>query len=468
MRRRLILAICGTVAATLLVAGIGTVILADLNAREATRKDLLRQATAIAQVIEDVAQPAQGGGGRFAPLVARQRLQLLASTLEIEDVRLLLAGPNLELRGEAPEGIRLDDLQPGRLRNGETVSGSVGGTVFAAAPGFSSRTLPNGQVERVVAFAVVVAGEPASVAGPAARWFLLGAAGAMLLGVVVAFRLSRRLTEPVVAARDAARRIASGDLAARVAQPPDDSGDELSELSRSLNVMAEALERSRGLDRQFLMSVSHDLRTPLASIQGYAEALADHAIEPARATEVILAESRRLDRLVTDLLLLARLDARSFTFDLQTLDTGPLVAATAAGFAPRAQERGVVLTVHSPAGTVPAVVDGDRLGQVVANLLENALKFAHRSIEVDLRSEDGWVVLSVADDGPGIDPEDLPHVFERLYVAKHRPAPRESGSGLGLAIVRELVEAMGGHVSARSPVPGNAAGAVTLVALRPG
>jgi two-component system sensor histidine kinase BaeS len=217
--------------------------------------------------------------------------------------------------------------------------------------------------------------------------------------------------------------------------------------------MAEALERSRGLDRQFLMSVSHDLRTPMASIQGYAEALTDGAIEPDHAATVILSESKRLDRLVTDLLLLSRLDARSFTLDVCPEAVGPVVAATAAGFLPRAAERGIALDMRAASDPLVANIDADRLAQIVANLVENALKFARSRISVQVLRDREWVVVTVADDGPGIAPEDLPHVFERLYVATRRPTPKESGSGLGLAIVKELVEAMGGHVSVRSPVP---------------
>ena len=314
---------------------------------------------------------------------------------------------------------------------------------------------------------IVLARKPASSAAPAARWFLLAAAGTLLAGALIATRLSRRLTNPLVDARDATSRIANGDLAARVDDPHPGATDEMSELSRSINAMAASLERSRGLERQFLMSVSHDLRTPMASIQGYAEALTDQAIEPQRAGQVILSESRRLDRLVTDLLLLARLDARAFTFDVRPLDLVPIVQASTHGFEPRAIERGLTLGVDTPPEPLLALVDGDRLAQILANLVENALKFAGSRVDVSLRADNGWVVLSVADDGPGIAPEDLPHVFERLYVARHRPLPKETGSGLGLAIVGELAETMGGQVHARSPVPETGRGTQMLVALRP-
>ena len=227
--------------------------------------------------------------------------------------------------------------------------------------------------------------------------------------------------------------------------------------------MAAALERSRGLERQFLLSVSHDLRTPLTSIRGYAEALTEHKAKPGRAAAVILSESRRLERLVGDLLELAKLDARRFSLDLRPTDVADVVAGTAEGFRPAAGDAGLVLKVDvSGDGIATATADPDRLAQVVANLVENALKFAGRRITVGAGPGEGHVLVWVEDDGPGIAPEDLPHVFDRFYTVARTPA-RQVGSGLGLAIVHELVEAMGGSVDAE---PGAGGGARMVVRLR--
>jgi two-component system sensor histidine kinase BaeS len=464
MRRRLVLAICGMVVAALVVAGLGTLALGRLNAQDSTKHDLERQASALAQVFSEFGD---SGTGRTAPRLATARLRQIASTLKLADVGFLVAGPDQQFRGDLPAGVSAERLHTDRLLQGQIVSGVSHGIVYAAAPGSFDRPLPNGQTERVGSFAVVLTSQASSVTGPAVRWFLLAAIGTVLVGVLVAYWLSRTLTKPIAEAQAATHRIAAGDLAVRVPEPAAAATDELADLSRSINTMARELERSRGLERQFLMSVSHDLRTPMSSIQGYAEALTDGAIEPDRAGEVILAESKRLDRLVTDLLLLSRLEARSFTLDVGTVDAGRIVQAAVQGFMPRALERGMSLGLHAPMTPVEVLADGDRLGQVVANLVENALKFARQRIDVRITTEDGWVVVSVADDGPGIAAEDLPHVFERLYVARHRPTPKESGSGLGLAIARELTEAMGGHVGARSPAPVSGTGTEMLLALRP-
>ena len=228
--------------------------------------------------------------------------------------------------------------------------------------------------------------------------------------------------------------------------------------------MATSLERAQGLERQFLLSVSHDLRTPLTSIRGYAEAIADGtAPEPDRAAGVIQSEARRLERLVADLLDLAKLDARQFSFRPEAVDLAEVVADAVAGFEHQAGAAGVGMTVEGRDG-VAAWVDRDRLGQVIANLLENGLKYAALQLHVGFGVDAGRPQVIVSDDGTGIADDDLPHVFERLYVARRSPQRKESGSGLGLAIVRELTEAMGGSVTARHREGG---GTQFVVALLP-
>ena len=220
--------------------------------------------------------------------------------------------------------------------------------------------------------------------------------------------------------------------------------------------MADSLERSRGLERQFLLSVSHDLRTPLTSIRGYAEAIADGAApDPRGAAAVILGESRRLERLVKDLLDLAKLESRGFKLTPVTVDMTEIAEDSVAGFRREVEAAGLQIRC-TEAPPVLATADPDRLQQVIANLIENALRFASTTIEVTVVADPAWPRIEVADDGPGIAPEDLPHVFERLYVAAHQPKRKETGSGLGLAIVRELVELMNGSVQAEANPTGGA------------
>ncbi len=449
MRRRLTLAICGMVAAALLAAGLGTLALSRLGARDATRKDLARQASAFAQVFEELGEPQIGGQARTTPLLARQRLQQVASTLKLEDIGFLVAGANLDYRGDIPAGLALADLKPELLRNDQIVTGYENGKVFAAAPGFYERTLANGQRERVGGFVVVITSKPASVAPPAVRWFLLASIGTLLLGALVAFRLTRTLTKPVVAASATAHRIATGDLAARVPEPAADATDELSELSRSINAMASGLERSRGLERQFLMSVSHDLRTPMASIQGYAEALVDEAIDPRRAGDVILAESKRLDRLVTDLLLLSRADSEALNLRRRPVDLGQLAQAVIDRLADQAAARDVMLRVDISPGAPLADADAERIEQVLRNLLDNALKYSRPQTTVTLgvsATSDRFVLVQVRDEGIGIPAADLPRIGQRFYRADRARTRARGGHGLGLAIAQSLVRAHGGQL----------------------
>jgi two-component system sensor histidine kinase BaeS len=192
--------------------------------------------------------------------------------------------------------------------------------------------------------------------------------------------------------------------------------------------------------------VSHDLRTPLTSIRGYAEAIADGTVEGKdariRAADVISSESRRLERLVADLLDLARLDAHQFSLHPAPVDARAVVRDSVEAFGPAAAELGLTLDVDT-GDVVPVVADAQRLAQIVANLVENALKFATTRVGIGVAADNGRVVLHVDDDGAGIAPADLPRVFERLYTSRTVPG-RTLGTGIGLAIVHELAVAMGG------------------------
>ena len=350
--------------------------------------------------------------------------------------------------GSLPDGLTVEDLDTDLLRAGETQSNRDGDLLWAAR-GYVSR---NGTRQLVV-----MTDEPDPLLMPSFRWFLLASLATIVVAALVAGRVSRSLTGPIRASRDVARRIAAGDLDARIPDGTAAGRDEVGELVASINSMADNLRRSNALERQFLMSVSHDLRTPLTSIKGYAEALTDGAIvDHQQAGRVIEAEADRLERLVGDLLLLARLESTDFPLDRRTVALNDLVDATVTGLQHEARVREVTLTTRIADTPLWADLDPDRFGQIIGNLVGNALRFADREVVVTLWSAEGGAHLSVGDDGPGIAEADLPHVFERLYVAEHSPAVQESGSGLGLAIVRDLTERMGGSVTARRSSLGGA------------
>jgi signal transduction histidine kinase len=297
---------------------------------------------------------------------------------------------------------------------------------------------------------------------------LVAAAVAAGAAALLSVWLVRRLTRPLAAIERTAVAIAAGDLEARVGTPGTDVDDELAAVGAAIDTMASELGRHRSLERAFLMSISHDLRTPLTSIRGYAEAVAEGTADDEesrqRAARIIVAESRRLERLVADLLELARLDAREFSLHPGPVDVAEVARQAALALEPAAREVGLRLVVTGEAGQVPATADRERLAQVMANLVENALKYAATTVEVEVRRVGrGEAELAVSDDGPGIDPEDLPRVFERLYTSRRQPG-RKVGTGLGLAIVRELVTAMGGRVEVSRTFAGGTRFAVTLPA----
>jgi two-component system OmpR family sensor kinase len=209
-----------------------------------------------------------------------------------------------------------------------------------------------------------------------------------------------------------------------------------------VNSLAAALERSSGLERSFLLSVSHDLRTPLTAIRGWAEALADGtATDPVQAGRVLEAEAERLDRLVADLLELARLRAGRFSLCPEDVALDALVAEVVTGARPAAASAGVAVEA-APATGVVVRADPGRVAQVLGALLDNASRHAASQVAVTVGSEGGQAAVAVDDDGPGIPAEDRPLVFERFWTSSRGGG----GTGLGLAIVAELCTAMGGEV----------------------
>jgi two-component system sensor histidine kinase BaeS len=445
MTRRLVVLMVGLVCTTLLVAGLGTLVIAHARARSITEESLREQADDVAAALGSALNTETDA---ITAAQERQRLRQLAilgRVLDLDGFAVL----TLDRRGrvlttdELPSQLDVAMLDLAALRRGEDVGGHVRDLVWAAA----SVELPQQRTG-----VIVLSQEASPGLGQAARYFVLAAIASAAIGLLVAIVAGRRFTRPVRAASEATTRIAAGELATRLPDPAPDRHDELAELSRNVNSMAASLERSRALEQQFLLSVSHDLRTPLTSIRGYAEALGDGTVDTAKSASVIRSEARRLERLVADLLDLAKLQAATFSLQADRVDLNQLAIVSGEGFEPDAAERGVALGVQPWPAALVVRADHDRLAQVLANLIENALKYATSTVHVATGADGEWGVLTVRDDGPGIDPSDLPHVFERLYVARRQTARAESSSGLGLAIVHQLVTAMGGQVWVTSEV----------------
>jgi signal transduction histidine kinase len=281
---------------------------------------------------------------------------------------------------------------------------------------------------------------------------LLAAMAAVLVAFAMSAYVSDRMTRSVRDVSEAAQRIARGDLTQEV---PVESDDEVGELARTFNEMSLALSEAQRREREFVASVSHELRTPITAIRGYAEAIEDRAVHGekgrAEAIGIIKAEAERLDRMVQDVMDLARLGSREFHLDVRAADLAATVRDAVAAHGREAEEAEVALEVNAPASLV-AETDPDRVRQVVSNLVQNALRVtpAGGRVEVRARTDDGRALVEVSDTGPGIAPEDLPHVFERTYLWRSSKGRVPVGTGLGLAIVRELVVALGGKIDVES------------------
>ncbi len=280
------------------------------------------------------------------------------------------------------------------------------------------------------------------------RPFLLALAAAAglgaLLAAIVAGVLARGVAGPVRRVAAASRRLAAGESPEPL---PIRGSDELRTLASSFNDMACQLDRARDAERAFLLSVSHELKTPLTAIRGYAEALEEGVLSAVRAGGVIQIEAVRLERLVADLLELARLNRQHFAVEREPVDLAAVALDAVERHLGRARELGVELGCR----TLPhafAEADADRVLQAVSNLVENALRCTPPGGRISVEAGPGEI--AVADTGPGIAAEDLPRAFERFFLYRRHGTDRPVGTGLGLAIVHELVQAMRGEVEVES------------------
>ncbi len=466
LRTRILIALVLVALAVLLITGMTTVLLARRTAEDLELRDLRRKATPIARGLEQLAgegtgTSARGSAARFPRLllgslrVATGTIVRIAPTGEVIQGLDAIYGPSRPSPTEAPaaesllrlpEGIDAGDLDTISLLGGQQDGGAVGDLAFVAQPlNSDSDTLAtSGQLVLVMTSQI-----DRSAIGRAGPFFLFAASSSLLAALGLSYIVARRLTRPLAAMQSVTDRIAAGDLTARVNVEPSQP-EELATLGHTINAMATQLDEARALERNFLLSVSHDLRTPLTSIRGYSEAIADGtAGDPSarhRAAEIIRTESIRLERLVADLLDLARLGSYEFSLHPRIFDIGAVVANSAEAFRPAADDLNIALTVAT-APMTQTVGDPERVGQIIANLMENALKYATSAITVTSKVTTTTVEVRVIDDGPGIKPDALGKVFDRLYTTRSSPG-RGVGTGLGLAIVRELAIAMGGTVFA--------------------
>jgi len=291
---------------------------------------------------------------------------------------------------------------------------------------------------------------------PFLRDLIFAALAGAALAASLSFLIARSIAGPIRRVAAATRAFAASE---RYNPVPAEGTREVASLAQAFNEMSEQLTASREAERNFLLSVSHELKTPLTAIRGYAEGLGEGAFDPDEAARVIGVEAGRLERLVRDLLDIARMNRAEFSVRREDVDLAEVARETVRRH--EAAARRFEVTLETTGGESWVEADHDRLLQVASNLVENALRETPAGGRVTVSVGEG--LLTVSDTGTGIAPEDVPHAFERFYLYDKVGKDRPVGSGLGLAIVQQLAVAMGGSVSVES----SGAGTTFSVRLRP-
>jgi two-component system sensor histidine kinase BaeS len=438
---RAIAAGCLVALVSVLATAAVTVPLANRAARNQAAAALAAEADLLAVAIRS---------GR-ADLVAARRA---APVLERQGIDLWV------ISGGVPDRAGLPEPVLARLRVGQPVSqrdARVRGRVSLV------EGRPLGEGDALVLTRPFTVGVGAAALSGLWLPLLVGLAAGTLSGTVLAGRLSG----PIRRAVAAAARLRAGDRRVRVpVEPP----AEVAGLASALNDLAEALAVSEARQREFLLSVSHELRTPLTTLKGYAEALADGVVEGShtvRTGQVMLTEAEHLDRLITDLLALARLEADDFPLRFAPVDVTTVASAAAAAWEPRFTGAGPEWRCDLPAsgaGPLTVMTDAERLRQVIDGLLSNALRFvpAGAPVVLSVAAAGAAVEVEVRDGGPGLSDDDLAVAFERGRLAARYQGVRPVGSGLGLALAARLVDRLGGTISAGHAPEGGARFTVRL------
>jgi two-component system sensor histidine kinase BaeS len=423
LRAREFAAIATAVVASVGVTLILAVTLVRSSARDEALKSLARQAALIA-----AQQKATSNGSELTSLGAfYDTQQEILSIVTLRQAALLLPSSG----GAA--------LRAGRPAQGTV---EVGGHRYLyAAVSYRDAAHPPSKHAVVLLRSATL---EASDLHPYTIAFVIAAAVGAVIAAVAAFLLARAVSRPIEQVSEASLALAAGE---RPGPLPEKGSREVAALAESFNRLAEDLDRAKTAERSFLLSVSHELKTPLAAIRGHGEALLDGVMTIEQAAPVVVDESMRLERLVRDLLDLARLNQRSFSVSPQDVDLSALAADAVNRH--RAESLKVGIGLHADTnGPAPALADPDRTLQVLSNLIENALRCTPSGGSVTVTAHPG--LLTIADSGPGLGPDELAHAFERFFLYSRYAHNRAVGTGLGLAIVKELTEAMGGEISVKS------------------
>lgn len=290
--------------------------------------------------------------------------------------------------------------------------------------------------------------------GAVGKQVIWAALAALVLGVALSYFITRSLTRPITKISRAVGKFAKGELDSRV---DISRRDELGDLARAFNSMAEDLSQLEMLRRGFVANVSHELRSPMTSMQGYVQGMLDGTIPPEEHSKylgVVLSETKRLNKLISELLDLSRIESGKFPLKYQKFDANELIARIMFQYEGRIEEKHISVDIDFRQQQCMVWADPDRISQVVVNLIDNAVKFLHDggSLTVWTHIDEEHAIVTIKDDGPGIAADDLPYIFDRFYKADKAHSGR--GTGLGLSIVKKILEQHGQDIRCNS-TPGH-------------
>lgn len=273
----------------------------------------------------------------------------------------------------------------------------------------------------------------------------------MLLTAIVSYFVSRRISSPLKRISTAAQSIAKGDFSVHV---PVRGNDEIAALSETFNQMTFSLKKLEDMRDGFISGVSHELRTPMTTISGFIQGILDETIPPERQGEylhIVFEETKRLSRLVNELLLVARMEG-GLRLKKENFDINELIRISILRFESVFAEKNIEPDIHFSAETCPVYADRDAIDRVLINLFDNALKFNRTGgyVKVSVTSTDGFVTVSVENSGEGISEEDLGMIWDKFYKTDRSRSQDKTGVGLGLYLVKNIITAHGGKITAES------------------
>jgi len=443
---RITLLVVSAATAVAIVAGVVGAAMIRNTAVDVTRNYLSNQADVIADQLAGEDPGYRIGLVKLAQVLARQGISVVT------------VAKNKRVDGADPEALQIAvNAGVTELADGRRMSRTLD---VDGQPKLLEARSAAGRVFALVASADIGAGTQTTLQ----RRVLLALAIGLVAAVLGSLLIAGLVSEPLRRTAETARAMGAGS---RQTRAPVAGPIEVADVAIAVNELADALQRSESRQRQFLTSVSHELRTPLTAISGQAEALTDGIVPGSDVPDVgrmIRAESARLERLVSDLLDLARLGADSFRLEPAPCDVTALIRNMASVWQVRCDQRGVLLVVELPAGDLVVQTDARRLRQVLDGLAENALRLLApgRPLVLAAGAFPAGVVLEVRDGGPGLAPEDYSVAFEQGVLHERYRGRRPGGAGLGLSLAHSLVTRMGGTITAGPASEGGARFRITL------